>query len=268
MKNFIILDIETQSFEVECGIYEVACLAIENCKVIDKLYLGISQDDYMGIRKYGFGFENISCNDEEILKFQSFLTKYPYPLVAHNCPFDKKFIEYYNWLPSERDWYCSMRAIRKEVSGLKSYSLGKLITHYNLGRGAKHTAFEDVESVLALLQITKPKNWYKVGQKSRSNRKKFLTDDEKNKLRNNNDIKGSLFGEIICFTGTCSYTRKEMQSLAVLNGAEISNNITKTTSMLVVGENAGSKLDKAQENDLNIISDDEFMQKLDNALLI
>ena len=53
-----------------------------------------------------------------------------------------------------------------------------------------------------------------------------------------------------------------MQEIAIKNSAEISQSITKKTSILVVGLDAGSKLDKAQEKDISIISDNEFMQML------
>ena len=41
MNNYIVLDIETGGFDVISGIYEVAALAIENNKIIDKLHLAI-----------------------------------------------------------------------------------------------------------------------------------------------------------------------------------------------------------------------------------
>ncbi|WP_260508333.1 hypothetical protein [Listeria booriae] len=41
MDNMILIDIETQSFNVESGIYEVACLVVENYNIVDSLYLGI-----------------------------------------------------------------------------------------------------------------------------------------------------------------------------------------------------------------------------------
>ena len=40
LDKMLLIDLETQSFSVESGIYEVACLVVENFEVIDKLYLG------------------------------------------------------------------------------------------------------------------------------------------------------------------------------------------------------------------------------------
>jgi hypothetical protein len=83
----ILLDIETQSFHVESGIYEVACLVVENYKIVDKLYLGKEIEGYQGERKYGFGFKNICQDQQSINTFKKFLDRYSYPIVAHNCPY-------------------------------------------------------------------------------------------------------------------------------------------------------------------------------------
>ncbi len=40
MEKMVLVDLETQNFSVESGIYEVACLAIVNYEIVDSLYLG------------------------------------------------------------------------------------------------------------------------------------------------------------------------------------------------------------------------------------
>lgn len=62
MNNYIVLDIETGGFDVISGIYEVAALAIENNKIIDKLHLGIIYDESLISNGYGDGYEEISFN--------------------------------------------------------------------------------------------------------------------------------------------------------------------------------------------------------------
>lgn len=94
----LLIDLETQSYAVESGIYEVACLVSEGYELIDELYLGKEIDGFTGSKKYGYGFYDISQDNEYIDAFRGFLSKYPYPIVAHNCPFDKKFLVYYGWV--------------------------------------------------------------------------------------------------------------------------------------------------------------------------
>lgn len=72
-----------------------------------------------------------------------------------------------------------------------------------------------------------------------------------------------LDGEYLYFTGESSYPRNTMQEIAIKNGAKITSNITLKTSMLVVGLKPGSKkLEKAQEKEISIIPDKEFMKML------
>lgn len=144
MKKMLLVDLETQSFPVESGIYEAACLAVEDYKIVDKVYLAKEIKGYAGPRKYGYGFHDISEDDSYIKEFQLFLSEYPFPIVAHNCPFDKKFLLYYGWVAENYHFYCSMRAIRNEVMNLDSYSMLYLLAHYNIAEDTDHQAMSDV----------------------------------------------------------------------------------------------------------------------------
>jgi len=165
MDKMIIIDIETQDFRVEAGIYEVACIVVENYHIVDKLYLGERIDNYSGPLDYGRGFHNI-CYDHEIIEeFQRFLRKYNYPLVAHNCPFEKKFLLHYQWIDSNYPLYCSMRAIRYNNLGLKSYSMSNLVNYFNVGLENSHTAMGDAYALYEVLEKVRPKTWLKIGEK-------------------------------------------------------------------------------------------------------
>lgn len=253
----ILIDIETQDFCVEAGIYEVACVVVQDFEIVDQLYLGLQIEDWEGERTYGFGFHDISDHDVSVSTFKSLIEKYNLPLVAHNCPFDRKFLVHYNWIPEDYPCYCSMRAIRNSIGDLGSYSLANLVQHFKIADQVTHKAFDDVTNVFEILKIVKPETWIKVGQRLSSKQHSkinvsLVCYDRTNQLQN----------EVVCFTGASQYTRSEMQAIAKAHAAEVSDNITSKTTMLVVGENAGSKLAKAQEKDLVIISDKDFMRIL------
>lgn len=259
LKDMILIDIETQDFNVESGIYEVACLVIQDYEIIDQLYLGQEIEDWDGERIYGYGFYDISNDGSSVDRFKTFIEKYNLPLIAHNCPFDRKFLVYYEWIPEDYPCYCSMRAIRYSIERLESYSLANLVRHFSICDAVTHKAFDDIMNVHEILKIVKPDTWIMVG-KSKSKTKK-----------DNNALDVSVYGinrtntllnEVVCFTGASQYTRVEMQAIAKANGAEISDNVTNKTTMLVVGIDAGSKLAKAQEKDIVIISDEDFMKRL------
>lgn len=65
-------------------------------------------------------------------------------------------------------------------------------------------------------------------------------------------------GEIIVLTGTMSQPRDKIASLLEAQGAKITNSVSKKTTMLIYGQNAGSKLEKAKELGIKTISEEEL----------
>jgi len=64
-------------------------------------------------------------------------------------------------------------------------------------------------------------------------------------------------------TGTLeNLSRTEAKDLIQKNGGNVSSSISKETDFLLCGENSGSKLKKAQELGVNVISEKEFMEML------
>ncbi|MEO5906435.1 MAG: BRCT domain-containing protein, partial [Saprospiraceae bacterium] len=76
---------------------------------------------------------------------------------------------------------------------------------------------------------------------------------------------GVFSGKTILFTGTLSSVgRKEAQELAEAAGAKNISAVSKNLDILVVGENAGSKLDKAKQlGNVQIMTEQEFLELID-----
>lgn len=58
-----------------------------------------------------------------------------------------------------------------------------------------------------------------------------------------------------------NHTRSEMKKLLESHGAKVTGSVSKNTSFVVVGENPGSKYDKAQKLGVEILSEQEAMEK-------
>ena len=75
-----------------------------------------------------------------------------------------------------------------------------------------------------------------------------------------------LAGMAIVVTGTLpTLGRKEAQELIEKNGGKAAGSVSKKTSYVLTGENAGSKLSKAQDLGIPVISEAEFLEMIQKA---
>lgn len=87
-------------------------------------------------------------------------------------------------------------------------------------------------------------------------------------LKGNKKEKASeiLLGKTICITGSFdNYSRDDIVKLIEENSGKASSSVSKKTSYLIAGEAAGSKLTKAQELGVDILSIDEFMKLIEEG---
>jgi len=77
---------------------------------------------------------------------------------------------------------------------------------------------------------------------------------------------GVFSGKTVVFTGTLEiFTRHEAEALVVSLGGQAASSVTRKTAFVVVGQNAGSKADKAKELGIPILSEDEFKRMVSGA---
>lgn len=75
----------------------------------------------------------------------------------------------------------------------------------------------------------------------------------------------ALAGKTFVLTGTLpTMTRSECETLIKNAGGKISSSVSKKTSFVVAGEEAGSKLTKAKELSIPVLSEEELLQMLGN----
>ncbi|WP_291950512.1 NAD-dependent DNA ligase LigA [Campylobacter sp.] len=86
----------------------------------------------------------------------------------------------------------------------------------------------------------------------------LILEEEKNTITHNVNISNKIF----VITGTLSKSRDEFKQLLELYGAKVSSSVSKKTDFLLYGEDAGSKLQKAQELGVKCISEIEFYKLL------
>jgi DNA ligase (NAD+) len=67
-------------------------------------------------------------------------------------------------------------------------------------------------------------------------------------------------------TGTLTkFTRDEIKEFIVAHGGEAAGSVSKKTDYVVAGEEAGSKLDKARELGVKVLTEAEFLALVESA---
>ena len=76
---------------------------------------------------------------------------------------------------------------------------------------------------------------------------------------------GALSGRKVLFTGTLSRPRDEYRRMAEAAGANVASGVSKTLDYLIVGENPGSKLDKARTLGIAVLDEEGFLALLHDS---
>lgn len=145
-----------------------------------------------------------------------------------------------------------IRHVGKETSTLIS---NKFLTLDNI----RNASFEDIVEIDG------------VGSKIAYSLVEFFADDNNIKLLDKlrgygvipKDVKNNKVSDIFrdktfVITGTLSDTRDVFAEIIKQNGGKVSSSVSKKTTYVLAGENAGSKYDKAQSLGVKIINENEF----------
>ena len=78
------------------------------------------------------------------------------------------------------------------------------------------------------------------------------------------DIDGVFKGELVVLTGTLqNYKRSEAQKLIEGQGGACQSSVTAKTTLVIAGEEAGSKLEKAKKLGIKVIDEETFSKILE-----
>ena len=74
-----------------------------------------------------------------------------------------------------------------------------------------------------------------------------------------------LANQTIVVTGTLEkFNRQEIEDLIAQLGGRVAGSVSKKTTFVLAGEEAGSKLDKAKELGVTVLTEKEFLRKIDS----
>ena len=172
----------------------------------------------------------------------------------------------------------SVNKLLETIEESKNNSLEKLLFAIGIaGIGEKNAKvlakkYNDLDSLMSA-SIDELTNISDIGPILAKNIRNFFTNEDNieliNKLKEigvnmkylgaQNVENPELMNKKIVVTGTLTkYTREEIQSLIELNGGKWSSSVSKSTDAVIVGENPGSKYDKALELKIPIWTEEDF----------
>jgi DNA ligase (NAD+) len=147
----------------------------------------------------------------------------------------------------------------------------KLLAHF-LSQKKKITKPDDLIEITQNLRAIHYSAIPGFGEKvSRSVAEWFASEENKNYLRKLTEVgieiieeekkEGKLKGQVFAFTGELEkYSREEAKRIVESLGAETTDTVSKRVTILVVGKNPGSKLEKAKKLGIKTISEEEFYE--------
>ena len=172
----------------------------------------------------------------------------------------------------------SINNLLEAIENSKNNSLERLIYALGIRYVGKKTAkifaymFKTLDSFMASRYDTL-KNINEIGEIIAKSVVDYFSDEDNikeiNKLRNlgiNFEYLGSkidtsndkISGKTFVITGTLSKSRDYYKEILESLGGNVTTSVTKKTDYVLLGENPGSKYDKAKELNINIISEDDF----------
>lgn len=134
--------------------------------------------------------------------------------------------------------------------------------HFNSVDKVSRATAEDFESIYGVGPVVAKSisEWFK-----ESDNRKLVADLLKQVTVVKEEVAAGkpLEGKSFVFTGSLpTLEREEAQSLVRQHGGDVVGSVSKKTSFVVAGEEAGSKLDKARELGVKIISEKEFLKMI------
>ena len=117
---------------------------------------------------------------------------------------------------------------------------------------------EDIGNIVAnnIIQFFSRKENAELINKLKERGVKFINNQENSKKSE------KLIDKKFVVTGTFSIKRNEIKKIVEENSGIIVNGISSQVDYLIVGENAGSKLEKAKEKGIRIINEEEFFDMI------
>ncbi|MBW3697959.1 transposase [Vibrio sp. T187] len=241
--EFIALDVETANPDMS-SICQIGLVKYRDGKVVDEWVTLINPEDYFffaNIDVHGITEDDVQDAPTLPIIYDRLKEYIDGQVVVHHTHFDRvsinRALDAYGLEQTETKWLDTARLARRtweEVSkrgyGLKNVASNLLGFEFN-----HHDALEDAKACGQIFLAASEKQGLNVLEAFTFVQKKPKS-TYKVDISKSGDPDGELFGELLAFTGTLQFPRKEAAEYAARLGCSVKDSVTKKTTMLVVGD--------------------------------
>ena len=280
MMNFVAIDFETSYGHIPCSI---GIIEFINGLPVNEYYSLIKPIDLkfnpINSRINGIFLDDV-INEREFIEIWDEIKHFFHDkiIVAHNASTDISILEktlvHYQTLRPNFKSFCTL-TIAKKVLNLDNYKLSSLAEYFSIEQDSYHNALEDAfvcGSVFTKLLDNSSLNDIEKRIEDKFNKTKrnnFFVHDlvSKNKINYSGleDECISISGKTFVVSGVFEiYSRDELKKAIEDNGGKVGSSISSKTDYVIAGDNMGpSKLEKANQLKIAIISELDFKQMID-----
>ena len=249
MATFNAIDVETANAD-RASICQIGIVHVQDGVVVDRWQTLVNPEDWFdpwNVSIHGIDEKDVrksptlpEVRDELRRRLRGSV------LVSHTS-FDRVAFERamtrYDLEQLQVTWLDSAKIVRRawpERYGRKGYGLKNVATDLDISF-EHHNALEDARAAAAIvLSACVAAEMDIEGWLQRVNRPIFPSSSESAGREGN--AQGPLFGESLVFTGALAIARREASDMAAVAGCHVARNVSKKTTILVVGTQDKSKL--------------------------
>lgn len=281
MNRFYALDVETANADYS-SICQIGIAEFNNGELTDTWETLVNPKDYfdeMNISIHGITEKMVKLSPTFSEIYEKIRETTENNIVVHHMPFDRIAINRACELNGleliQTDWLDSAKVVRRtwEDFAYSGYGLSKITRYLGINFN-HHNALEDAIAAGKVILKAFEKSEMQLNDWVSRVKKPIKTyADISSSIKLDGNPEGPLYGENIVFTGTLFITRAEAAILAAGLGCNVTNSVTKKTTLLIVGTqedfklagySKSSKHRKAEEliskgTEIRVLSEDDFI---------
>ena len=248
--NFLALDVETAN-EDYSSICQIGIAEFKDGQITNKWSSLINPEDYFNpFNTHIHGIREKDVTNAPTFKeiYPDLLIKIQEKIVVHHMPFDRIAInracEKYNLDPLEPIWLDSAKIARRTWTefAYSGYSLANISEFLKIDF-IHHNALEDAIAAGYIVHKACAETGLTIDEWiDRIKKPIHVYHGKSSSIKLEGNPEGPLYGHNLVFTGALSMTRYEAGKIAAQLGCNVSNSVSKKTTILVVGTQDRKKL--------------------------